>query len=163
MGGFLAGHTTAEEIFRHLQDEKKTGELLPLNREFYLLAERGISGATGSAEALQEAENTKRLIRTLKEKRLQKLLIYLAYNKPLPSQVPTEEEDLYRQIQLILNKTSPQQDKNKKIRVLANIPEVITTKGNKIGPFKQGQVIEASNEDDIEFIINNKLGEITNQ
>lgn len=134
-----------------------------MNRDFYTLA--GVTNVTtsvGSVEQQQEIENAQRLIRGLKEKRLQKILIYIAYGKPLPPQVPSEEEDLYKQIQVILNKTAPQ-ERNRKIRILANIPEVITTKGNKIGPYKQSEVVEIGNSDDVSFIIDNKLGEIISQ
>lgn len=154
---------TTEEIFKRLQEEKKTGELLPLPGDFYKQAESNQNKTQNNDQDwTREVENTQRLIKNLKEKRTQKILIYLAYGKPLPSQVPTEEEALYRQIQQILNKSAPK-EKIKQLKMLANLPEIITTKGNKIGPFKQNQIVEVSSTDDVEFIINNKLGEIISQ
>ncbi len=158
----MVNETSAEDIFKKLQEEKKTGELLPLNKDFYHLIGSHKAVSSQDMQMIQEQENIVRLVKNLKEKRIQKILIYLAYSKPLPSQIPPEEEDLYREMQKILNRTSTPSNRNQKIRILADIPEVITTKGNKIGPFKQGQVIETDNRNDIEFIVNNKLGEITN-
>ncbi len=90
---------------------------------------------------------------------MQKILVYMAYGKELPGQMPDEEEAVYRQILTLLNKeaTAP---KTAKIKILIKIPEIITTKGNKIGPYNEGEVIQPEDPTDIEFIINNRIGEV---
>ena len=154
----MAEILTTEEIFKKLQEEKRTGELMPLPKEFYIEA-----GAVEKQDGKSEAEkgNTTKLINSLRERRRQKLLVYIAYNKPLPSLVPQEEEDLYREIERIINKGNSH-SRNTKIKMNASLPQVITPKGNKLGPYKQNEIIEVSDSSDVEFLINNKLGEIIN-
>jgi hypothetical protein len=96
----------------------------------------------------------------LKERRVQKLLIYLAYNKQLPSQIPEEEEMLYSRIRVLLDGTGGTEDKIKRVRILSELPELMMPNGGKVGPFKQNQVIEIANANEVEFLLNNKLGEI---
>ena len=106
-----------------------------------------------------EIQNKITTLNTLKAKRTQKLLIYIAYNKPLPAPLPYEEEHLYSQIQGIINK-EVQTPRSTKVRILIKIPEIITTKGNKVGPFNEGEVMQVEDPVDVEFIINNKIGEL---
>ena len=98
------------------------------------------------------------MLASLKEKRKQKLLLYVAYNKPLPQTVPEEEEMLYNEVRRILNKDDSEA-KIAHVKITSDIPEVLTTKGRKIGPFRQGEIVEIANSNDAEFIIKNKIGE----
>ena len=98
---------TTEMLFLKLNEEKNRGELLPLQKEFYFAAAefiRELESETGGQPNQKQAENTRKLVENLKDKRRQKLLIYLAYEKPLPQPVPEEEEGLYNEIRKILNR-----------------------------------------------------------
>ncbi|MGC8662290.1 MAG: hypothetical protein ACP5RT_00690 [Candidatus Micrarchaeia archaeon] len=152
---------TSEFLFEKLQQEKKTGELLSLPVDFYKLAELFEKKSTENniVESDRYIENFKKLLRQLKERRLQKVLIYLAYNKQLPKPVPKEEEDIYNRIKTIINQDNTNQEP-KKIKINEDLPEVIAPSGNKIGPFSKGQVIEMEEYSIIDFILQNKIGEI---
>ena len=147
-----------EFLFSKLAEEKKTGELTPLPKDFYKKAEESIKKyeKTGNASELQ---NKQTALNALKAKRTQKILVYMAYGKTMPEQIPAEEEALYNQILRILNKEA-NMPRTTKIKILINIPEIITTQGNKIGPFKEGEIVHVEDSGDAEFIINNKIGEI---
>ena len=153
---------TSETIFSRVQTEKVTGELQPLQKDFYVQAVVFINTLEKepTTEKAKQAENTKRMIAILRERRKQKLLVYLAYDRPLPQQMPEEEEVLYNEIIKLLTKDIPN-SKLSRLKITTNIPEVITAEGRKIGPYRQGEVIEVSNSGDAEFIVKNKIGEIT--
>ncbi|MDE1822907.1 MAG: hypothetical protein KGI00_00715 [Candidatus Micrarchaeota archaeon] len=144
-----------ESVFEALKNEKKTGEIIPLEAEFYNNANRLVA----SMQDEQEKSNMVKTINTIKEKRAQKILVYIAYGKQVPAPLPTEEEDLYNQIKRILKKESAPTNQTT-IRISADIPEIITTKGSKIGPFRQNEIVKTGDTDNIKFIIDNKIGEI---
>ena len=150
---------TSNDISTLLKNEKKTGELLTLPKEFYSQAEDTLKTSGGIDSS--EYNSAAKLINTLKEKRIQKLLIYLAYNKTPPQPIPTEEEDLYIQIKKILNKNVPE-SKAIKVKIIKKIPQVLTPSGNSVGPFEQNETIYLSDMADVKFIVDNKLGEIAN-
>lgn len=152
---------STELLFSKLQQEKTSGELSPLQADFYVQATLFINSLgerEHGEENAKQQENAKRMLASLKERRKQKLLMYVAYSKPLPSIVPEEEERLYNEIRQILNKED-QHAKISKFKITSDIPEVLTSQGRKIGPFKQGEVVEISNNNDAEFIVKNKIGE----
>ncbi|MEM3781755.1 MAG: hypothetical protein QXT43_02225 [Candidatus Micrarchaeaceae archaeon] len=148
---------TAEVLFDKLLAEKATGELLPLAADFYTEAEKYAALLSNSAGAGAEAANVQKMLLQLKEKRKQKLLVYLAFGRPLPKPVPNEEETLYNEILKIIS--SGNEVKVTKIKILVNLPEIITSEGKKIGPFKSGDVIEVTDSKDAAFIVSNKIGE----
>ncbi|MDE1824425.1 MAG: hypothetical protein KGH69_02305 [Candidatus Micrarchaeota archaeon] len=138
-----------------MKNEKKTGEIIPLEADFYL----GIAGLASSVPDDQERNNLNKTIEAIKERRVQKILVYIAYGKQVPAPLPTEEEDLYNQIKRILKKDSAPTNQTT-VRISADIPEIITTKGSKIGPFKQNEIVKMGDTEDVKFIIDNKIGEI---
>jgi hypothetical protein len=146
-----------DSLFNKFNEEKKTGELLQLPSDFYKTAESELSGETGTSSAA-EAQNHKSTLSALKQKRRQKILIYLAYGKPLPDPIPEEERRTYERILSFLNGGEKQQ-KPVHIRIVIKIPEVITTTGSTIGPYQEGETVAITNPSDAEFIINNKIGE----
>jgi DNA replication initiation complex subunit (GINS family) len=156
---------TTEMLFTRLNEEKSKGELVPLQKEFYTAATefvKTLEVGTENDPGQKQAENTRRLLENLKEKRRQKLLIYLAYEKPLPHPIPEEEEALYNKIRKILNR-SEEKASVATVKITADIPEVFTSEGRKIGPYKQGEIVEVPNSGDIEFMVKNKIGEPTTQ
>lgn len=132
--------------------------MIPLAKNFYKKAQE--YAITVSAEQNpQVAQNYKKLLASIKERRSQKLLIYLAYNKQLPTQMPDEEEALYNKIKVLLNEKEDQIEKARKVKIETEMPELFMPNGGKIGPFKQNQIVELSNESEVAFLLNNKLGE----
>ena len=93
-----------EALFAKLDEERKTGTLLPLGKDFYTEIEKKIKEQEKEDGKEVETQNKKTTLNKLKSKRTQKILVYLAYNKPLPAQVPAEEEALYYQILKTINK-----------------------------------------------------------
>ncbi|MEM0200807.1 MAG: hypothetical protein QXD23_00160 [Candidatus Micrarchaeaceae archaeon] len=155
-----------EDLFNKIELEKKTRELLPLPVDFYKkkqinnLTEKIIENENLKEENLDK--NIEKLINNIKKIRIQKILLYIAYEKRIPMPIPKEEENLYICIKDIIS--SPSSNiKNNKIKIINNTPELITPEGNKIGPFRKGQYIniqEIENQNEIDFILNNKIGEI---
>ncbi|MGC9010788.1 MAG: hypothetical protein ACP5JN_01415 [Candidatus Micrarchaeia archaeon] len=152
---------TAELLFEKIQSEKKTGELLPLPIDFYENANLTKEKMESSAnfENKQYVENFKKLLNQLIEKRIQKVLIYLAYNKQLPYPVPKQEEEIYKKVKAIIAGEANIYSATK-IKINLDVPEIITPKGKKIGPFSKGQIVEVEDNSDVEFILQNKIGEI---
>ena len=150
------------ELFAKLQEEKKTGELLQLHSDYYIKLDNYIGTKNDNFfENGKAQENIIKILSSLKKRRMQKILVYLAYEKPLPSQIPLEEEDLYNQIKKILNKEHVSNSVTK-IRINVQVPEIITKEGTKLGPYKQNEIVELNKEEDINFILSNKIGEIVN-
>lgn len=149
---------TPELIFRKLSEEKRTGEIQPLSEDFYAKIRNTALTMSKDKKTQGEAENTVRMFTALAEKRKQKLLLYLAYNKPLPKPLPKEEENLYSEMQKILN-NEISEVRITKIKIITELPEVITPYGKKLGPYKNGEVLEVYDDKDAGFLINNKIGE----
>lgn len=149
---------TVEQLYNMSLSEKKTGEVLPLPKEFYKVAESKLKSLESGGDP-QHLGNFKKLLASVKERRIQKLLIYLAYNKVLPSQVPEEEEELYSKVKLLLNSNEPPSQKLRRIRVTTEMPQLMMPNGIKSGPYKQNQLLELSDNYEAEFLLNNKLGE----
>lgn len=149
-----------ETLFSKLTEEKKTGELLPLPEDFYQSAASVEEEKHRANEENKERYEHSRqaLIKTIKAKRTQKILIYLAYGKPLPKPLPKEEEKLYRNIKKILQ-SDTKTGSITRLRITSQIPEIITPEGNRIGPFQQNEIVETENKGEVEFILNNKIGE----
>jgi hypothetical protein len=153
---------SAELLFSVLQQEKATGELQQLRHDFYVQVNsflNSLASNRDSEDQARQAENTKRMATSLAEKRRQKILLYIAYNKPLPAIVPAEDEKLYNDIRGLLA-SGNSNAKISKLKINSDVPEVLTAQGRRIGPFRQGEIVEVSDGSDIEFMIKNKIGEI---
>jgi hypothetical protein len=153
---------SAELLFLVLQQEKATGELQQLQHDFYVQVNsflNSLASNRDSEDQARQAENTKRMAASLAEKRRQKILLYIAYNKPLPAIVPAEDEKLYNDIRGLMA-SGNSNAKISKLKINSDVPEVLTAQGRRIGPFRQGEIVEVSDGSDIEFMIKNKIGEI---
>lgn len=138
-----------EELFDVLKQEKARGELMPLPKDFY----RRFS------QNERASQNISKTLFSLKEKRTQKLLVYMAYGKQLPQPLPAEEEEAYNRIKQILKKENADKTSTK-IKINTDLPEILTPNNSKLGPFKQNEIVELREPQDIKFIIENKIGEI---
>ncbi|MDE1864024.1 MAG: hypothetical protein KGH77_01170 [Candidatus Micrarchaeota archaeon] len=83
----------------------------------------------------------------------------MAYNKQLPTLMPEEEWQIYNKIKNIINSNEDASQKLKKLRIAADLPELMMPNGSKTGPYKQNQTIETGNDYETQFLINNKLAE----
>ena len=139
-----------------LKAERKSGEVIPLKQDFYTKLNEKIK--TFSTES-DEYKNMEKMTNSIKERRTQKIIVYIAYNKELPRPMPSEEEDLYIQIKNILNKSNGD-IRPSKVKIAKSIPQIITPSGNKIGPYEQNEIAYVYDHSDTKFIVDNKLGEI---
>ena len=145
-------------LYNLLKTEQKSGEVISLQKDFYLKIEEKLK-TYGSANG-DEYKNIQKVVNSLKERRRQKILVYLAYNKELPRPLPLEEEDLYIQIKNILNKSNSE-PKPSKVKIAKTIPQIVAPSGSKLGPYEQNEIIYIYDRADAKFIVENKLGEIT--
>ena len=139
-----------------LRAEQKSGEITPLPKEFYLKINEKLK--TYSTTESDEYKNLFKLYNTIKDRRTQKILVYLAYNKELPRPLPAEDEDLYIQIKNIINKSGGE-SKPSKLKAAKTIPQIIAPSGNKLGPYEQNEIIYMYDRADAKFMVENKLGE----
>lgn len=139
-----------------LKTEQKSGEIAPLPKEFYLKINEKLK-TYGTTES-DEYKNLAKLYNSIKDRRTQKILVYLAYNKELPRPLPAEDEDLYIQIKNIINKSGGE-SKPSKLKVSKTIPQIVAPSGNKLGPYEQNEIIYVYDRADAKFMVENKLGE----
>ena len=153
---------TSDLLFSRLNEEREKGALTSLPKEFYSEARAFVDSMNDDASGANQKQtaNARRMLHELKEKRKQKILIYLAYDKPLPQPMPDEEEALYNEIRRILNRTGEASEKTARIKILSDVPEILTSEGRKIGPYQQGAVVEMPRGADADFVLKNKIGEL---
>lgn len=147
---------STEDLFSRLSEERRTGDLLPLPQDLYASIE-----ANKLADKTQE-ENRQRLVATLRARRTQKILTYLAYGRKLPKPIPAEEERLYIRLKKIVEEDGPTAAQSK-IKILVSAPELVTPEGRTVGPFEKNTIVEIGNRQDLEYLLKNKIGEAINQ
>lgn len=152
--------TTTEELFTRLDLEKKTGELLPLDIEIYKKT-LSFSDSKESENKETQEKNRGKILTALKSKRTQKILTYVAYARQLPKPIPEEEERLYIHIKKIIDEENGA-PKTTKIKIIADTPEIRTPEGRKLGPFGKNTIVEIESQQELEFLIKNRIGETTN-
>ncbi len=149
-----------ENLFAILQEEKKSGELQQLPKDFYKTTAKYIQRHPyENTAARKQEENFGLLMTKLKERRKQKILIYLAYKKQLPPRSPDEDIELYSKLKKDLEEES-EQPRLYKVKISEDTPELVSPGGNKVGPYNKNQIIETANKPEAEFIVENKLGEM---
>ena len=148
-------------IWQAYQKEKQTNQLLLVPKSFYEDALEFINNPGSTDPSIKE--NAARLIADFFEKRKQKILIYIAYNKQLPQPISNNESEFYNKV---LNTV-----KSERINIMQNraaahalksikdIPEIILPSGNRIGPLKKDQIIDRLPEQDRTYLIDNTICE----
>ena len=156
-------------LWQTYQKEKYSNELQAIPKTFYDEIKKDLeslkSKNPNDEEATTVRNNIIKITNELHERRKQKIIIYVAYNKQLPSPIPKSELDFY--IKLInvtkenkadiLEKNTP--DGGITLRAMVEIPEVFLPSGSKIGPVQKGSVIETEDTGDAKFLIDNTLCE----
>lgn len=141
------------ELIDFYKKEKNTSKLLPMQKDFYKEAEELIKTSKNEVEKT----NITNTLGFLKEKRVQKILMYLAYDKQIGNEVANEENEIYSKIRAVLKKGKIQN--STKIKINMDVPEIITNTGTKLGPYNKNEIIDINSNDDVMFIIENNIGE----
>lgn len=155
---------TYDIVWQVYQKEKQTNKLFPLQKDFYSEVEKlAVNKSMNNNGNNIPLVNIHHLIKKIKEKRKQKILLYVAYDKQIDHPIPTEEYNLYNKITKIFTETGtikPDEHLNQKLNILQDIPEIFLPSGNKIGPLKKSEKIQINNKADEEFLITNMLCEV---
>ena len=161
---FMDDELTYENLWQAYQKEKQSNELQLIPKTFYddmkEYIDKAFKGGAGE-DSTQQRENAMRLLNGIFERRKQKILIYAAYGKQLPSPSTQQEADFYEQITKAI-KASTLNATHKEsqpiaLRSMQSIPEILLPSGSRIGPLEKEQVVEIKNREDASFLINNKI------
>lgn len=163
-GAIMDEDITYDYLWQAYQKEKQTNQLLLIPRTFYEDTILFIKNAQQNKGQDQiTIENTTRLVNDFFEKRKQKILIYVAYNKQLPQPISNNETEFYNKVlqAVKLEKLDFASSKstNYMLKSIKDLPEIILPSGNKIGPLQKDQMIEAKNEQDRNYLIDNTICE----
>ncbi len=154
---------TYEDIWNLLQKEYRSNVLFQLQKDFYEEAER--LAAELEREEVEKTVNTKtnvnRLINKIRERRIQKILLYIAYNKQIQQPLPICETNIYNKITQIIDaaKTPANTESIKEfvLNTLQDIPEIYLPSGERIGPLSKESKIKTKDKNDAEFLVNSML------
>ncbi|MGI0100675.1 MAG: hypothetical protein ACREBH_03090 [Candidatus Micrarchaeaceae archaeon] len=154
-------------IWQAYQKEKQTNQLLLISKNFYDEVAIFINNTKiESKDNRLIIENTSRITADFFEKRKQKILVYVAYNKQLPQPIGANETEFYNKILQIVKSEKLDLSNFKKdqctMKSIKDIPEIILPSGNKIGPLKMDQTLDIINEQDQTYLIQNAICEKIN-
>lgn len=158
---------TYETLWQVAQKEKSTNELQLLPKTFYEEIHAFVTDLEKeeSREAQTTKKNTVSLVDELYERRKQKIMLYVAYKKPIPQPAIQKEIDFYNRLldtskENRLEISEDAKPGTKTLRALQNLPEIILPSGKRIGPLEKNQILELKeNEEDIKFLLNNTICE----
>lgn len=156
---------TYDFLWQVHQREKNNTELQPIPKAFYKESMENINNIRPDAMNNNRLrENALKLLNEITERRKQKILIYVAYKKPLPQSNIEEEMNLYSSLlNIVKDNTFTQQcvQVGCRLKVLSEVPEIMLPSGAKVGPLSKDQIIELSNREDIEYMKGNGICENT--
>ncbi len=153
-------------LWQTWQKERKSSMLQQVDRNFYHDAMEFYDNVKKS-EDQDLKTNLIKILTNIIELRKQKLLAYVAYNKPIQQTLPKEELDFYKAV-ATYSKTFQEnlfsghgleipQKQNTELKVKQEVPEIILPSGNKIGPLMKNNTIYVDDEADAEFLLNNGI------
>jgi DNA replication initiation complex subunit (GINS family) len=161
--GAMDEKLTYDYIWQAYQKEKQTNQLLLIPRTFYQDTSEFLKLVKVKKDNEPSIENTTRLINDFFEKRKQKILIYIAYNKQLPQPISSNEIEFYNKVLQIVKSErldhSNQNSNTNTLKSIKDIPEIILPSGNKIGPLKKDQTVKTENEQDNIYLTENMICE----
>ncbi len=147
-----------ESLWQAAYKEKKTNELQTLPKTFYFDANSYINSLKENDDDSETKRNAQKLLNELVEKRKQKILIYVAYNKSLPQPSIGEEQEFYEKVlatyksQNFGQKEATAEKEEELLNVVKDVPEILLPSGKKLGPLKKGDVLPVQDKDDAEFL-----------
>lgn len=156
---------TYDYLWQAYQKEKQTNQLLLIPKTFYDDVIKFISTSTQTNPEVSLKENTINLINNFFEKRKQKIILYVAYNRPLPQPISSNELEFYNKLLQITKETrldltySKTDLKTNSLKSIRDIPEIILPSGGKVGPLKKDQIIEMADEQDKTYLVENNICE----
>ncbi|MCL5102026.1 MAG: hypothetical protein M1544_01570 [Candidatus Marsarchaeota archaeon] len=162
----MSENVSYEFLWEILQKERSSNALQFIPKNFYVDVLDFIESAKNKQPGELEAaavSNMSRLINEIFEKRKQKIVLYVAYKKPLPMPAVEMELSFYNKLMDTYNNTliagqKQQAAESGKLRVvIEKLPEVFLPSGAKIGPLEKGQIIEIKDKTDTAFLIDNSL------
>ena len=126
-------------LWEVLQKERSSNALQLLPKNFYSDVREFIENAKNETAKNEEAEiqiaNIERLVSEIFDKRKQKVVLYVAYKKPLPNPITDIETDLYdKMLELYINTkiTGSKETKTHQNRlrvIIEKLPEVFLPSG----------------------------------
>jgi DNA replication initiation complex subunit (GINS family) len=163
-GGPMNDDFIYESLWQAYQKEKQSNELQLLPKTFYedIIEYIGKIPKNGSEEEKSLETNILNMLNNLFERRKQKLVIYAAYNKQIPTSIAQKEIEFYEKIKKAISSntleyTKSQDEKIVVLRSVQKIPEIILPSGRKVGPLENEQILEVKDKDDVKFLINNGI------
>ncbi len=154
---------TYDALWQTSQKEKRTNELQLVPKTFYDDMTEFINGMekeSHTEEEKQRASNAARMFNELYARRKQKIMMYVAYGRQLPSQMPQQDTDLYDEAAKVMKAaelSSGAAAQKPQLKVMQDIPEIILPSGRRVGPLARDQTIEIKEKDDRMFLVNNKI------
>jgi len=149
-------------LLQAYEKEKQTNQLLLIPKTFYEDSVEFIEKTTSTNKAL--AENYAKLLNDLFEKRKQKILLYVAYGKQLPQPISNSETEFYNKIlqsvkEEKLDLAAKKDNGKPALKSLRDIPEIILPSGKKVGPLNKDKIVMIDEEQDMNYLVENKICE----
>ncbi|MGD0728518.1 MAG: hypothetical protein ABR981_00370 [Candidatus Micrarchaeaceae archaeon] len=157
---------TYDYLWQAYQKEKQTNQLLLIPKTFYEDIFKFVNNVQTNTNFNQTTkDNTIMLVNDFFEKRKQKILIYIAYNKQLPQPISNNELEFYNKLLQIVKEEKldfavQTKTNTNSLKSTKDIPEIILPSGNKIGPLAKNQIIEIENQQDKSYLLENTICEI---
>ena len=162
----MTDNISYDYLWQAYQKERQTNQLLLVPRTFYEDALEFIN----KTKAIKDqdstvADNAARILNDFYEKRKQKILIYIAYNRQLPQPISNSELEFYNKMLQVVKSERLDLIKQTKVtnihtlKSIKDLPEIILPSGSKLGPLKIDQIIETVNEQDRSYLIENTICE----
>ncbi|MCL5117451.1 MAG: hypothetical protein M1124_01310 [Candidatus Marsarchaeota archaeon] len=163
-----------ETIWQILHKEKQTNELQLIPNTFYNDVEHfikisksdininNVDNDNSENDKLNTKENIVFLLNKIFEKRKQKLLIYVAFNKQMPQPLPEIEISFYNRLNELKKEFTLNLEEKAQgifLKVISDIPSIRLPSGGKIGPLQKDEIINIKEKEseDINFLINNSI------
>jgi len=151
-------------LWQAYQKEKQTNQLLLIPKTFYQDTIEHINKSKADTNTNPIIlENTTKLLNEFFEKRKQKIMVYVAYNKQPPKPIADNELEFYNKLLQITKSETLKFEKEIKqthtLKSIKDIPEIILPSGSRIGPLKKDQTIDAISEQDKNYLIENTICE----
>ncbi len=149
-------------LWQTLQEESKNKTLNQLPQDFYSEAEQLLKEEKDADKRENINNNITNMISKIKEIRINKLLLYIAYGKQIQMPIPIEEQEAYERITAYIyeyRNRNKGENEPKALSVVHNVPEIYLPSGNKIGPLSEGQKIKINEKNDAAFLINSLICE----
>ncbi|MCL4389085.1 MAG: hypothetical protein M1528_02205 [Candidatus Marsarchaeota archaeon] len=161
----VSENLTYDILWQINQKEKQSNELQLVPKTLYNDIKELLDNTDDrSSEELKiQKENTLKLINSIFERRKQKIMVYAAYGKEMPSPAPDQDNAFYREAVNLIGANNltyaKREQREVQLKAIQSIPEIVLPSGNKIGPLEKDQVLNLNQKEneDKNFLINNGI------